>query len=473
MNSNVAASSKMLRFAAERKIGSETLARFGVKPGAVFFGDLGRKAEAMFFPYHTVTGDDAGWKARSVEDKGWTSSKGFKPTLWNAHRAVKSPVVYLTEGEMDALALVEAGLADHEVAALPNANAAECLVDLLPELAGVERFVLCMDGDAAGRSARSQAVAILGAGRCEYVDWPEGVKDANEYLMRSDAAHLGEFIRRAKPWPVIGLYTLADLPEPPPVEPWDTGFPTWKGKCHIAPQMLSVVTGHPGHGKTVLMLQIVAQIVQRYEFPAVLASFETRAKPHMRRALRSLKTGNLEVALTEQDKDAADAWIQERFLWMQHPEERPTFGWVLDTAEAAVTRHKARIVLIDPWNKVDDECPDGTPETKWIGRCLDQLLDFAKSMDCHVMVIAHPAKSDGNRRGSPPVLEDIAGSKNWDNRPDQGLVVHRSRFENEDGSRNYDSTVYVRKARYEELGYPCTLPMTYDRFAARFRDKEA
>lgn len=470
-NLSAKASLQMTAFADKRGISLGTLERFGVRPGVEYFSDLGRKAEAMVFPYHASTGQEAGWKARTVSGKDWTASKGFSPTLWNLHRAKKSTVIYLTEGEVDALSLVEAGLADHEVAALPNANATECLVDALEDLAGVERFILCMDSDHAGAAARQKAAQILGAGRCEYVDWPEGVKDANEYLVKSDATQLGEFVKRSKPWPVIGLYTLNDLPEPPPIQPWDTGFAGWRDKCHLAPQMLSVVTGHPGHGKTVLMMQVWAQIVKKYEFPMVVASFETRAKPHHRRALRSFESNKPEVAMNEQEKDKADAWIQGRFLWMQHPEERPTFGWILDTAEAAVTRHKARVLLIDPWNKVDDGCPDGVPETKHIGWCLDQLLDFAKTMDVHVQVIAHPAKSDGARRGLPPVLEDIAGSKNWDNRPDQGFVVHRASFENEDGSRNYDSTVYVRKARYEELGHPCTLQMTYDQFTAKFKEK--
>lgn len=473
-NSNAGASSPtMTQWASARKISAETLARFGVKPGAAFFPDLARKAEAVFFPYHTASGESAGWKARAVADKAFVASKGFEPRLWNLHRAVKSPVVYLTEGEADALALVEAGCADHEVAALPNASGAGALEDALGDLAGADRFILCMDADDAGKSLRSQVVKILGAGRCEYVDWPEGIKDANEYLIRSSAPKLEAFLRTAKPWPVVGLYRLSDLPEPPPLRPWSCGFDSWIGKLHFAPQTLSVVTGHPGMGKTVLSMQVWAQIVKAYDVAVAVASFETRAKPHHRRNLRSFHLGKPEIAMTAEEMDRADAWIEERFSWLQHPHEKPSLEWILDTAEVAVTRHGCRVLVIDPWNKIESSRDRDETETDYIGRCLDALLDFARDMDVHVQVIAHPAKSEGNRRGMPPTLEDIAGSKNWDNRPDQGVVIHRSSFENEDGSRNYDSTVYVRKARYEELGYPCALPMTYDPYTARFRAKEA
>ena len=33
---------------------------------------------------------------------------------------------------------------------------------------------------------------------------------------------------------------------------WKPGFPEWERKIMLAPRTLSVVTGHPGHGKIVL-----------------------------------------------------------------------------------------------------------------------------------------------------------------------------------------------------------------------------
>jgi twinkle protein len=225
--------------------------------------------------------------------------------------------------------------------------------------------------------------------------------------------------------------------------------------------MLSVVTGHPGHGKTTLFMQIWYQVCKRYGLSAAVASFETRAKPHHRRTLRQLHAGKLEPAMTEQEIRAADAWIQDHFLWILHPEQRPSLEWFLEMAEVAVVRHGARIIQVDPWNRLEAaRCP-GESETEYIGRCLRTLHTFAHDLNCHVQVLAHPSKMDATRKGKAPELEDISGSKNWDNMVDQGFVVHRPKFIDENG-RNTEAEFYQRKSRFEELGYPCKLKMTFD-----------
>jgi twinkle protein len=68
----------------------------------------------------------------------------------------------------------------------------------------------------------------------------------------------------------------------------------------------------------------------------------------------------------------------------------------------------------------------------------------------------------------PPVLEEIAGSKLWDNVPDQGFVVHRPQlFDAKTGMRQTAAKFFHRKARFPELGYPCTLGIELD--LARYR----
>lgn len=69
----------------------------------------------------------------------------------------------------------------------------------------------------------------------------------------------------------------------------------------------------------------------------------------------------------------------------------------------------------------------------------------AHDMNCHVQVIAHPSKMDSTRRGRVPELEEISGSKNWDNMVDQGFVVHRPRFF-EDGVRQTETEFWHCKS---------------------------
>jgi twinkle protein len=169
-----------------------------------------------------------------------------------------------------------------------------------------------------------------------------------------------------------------------------------------------------------------------------IASFETRAKPHFRRQLRTLLSGKLERDMSHEDERKADAWIEDRYFFLAHSDNRPTLEWFLDMAEVAVVRHGARIIQLDPWNRLDASRGRDESETEYIGRCLRALHSFAHDMNCHVQIVAHPAKMDGVRKDRTPTLEDISGSKNWENMCDQGFVVHRPEiFEDKRKNRSH------------------------------------
>jgi twinkle protein len=455
----------------KRGISQETLALLGVASGTAYFPDIQAKSEAVFFPFKD------GWKARAYPGKSFVAGGGFKLSFWNLERVLKAnpKEVYIVEGELDACALVEAGIPPDRVLSVPN-GAKEKPADDPAEMRGysyvkdaleaglskVKRFVWCGDADGNGHALRADMVKLLGAARFWFVDWPEGIKDANEYLIKDGPEALAERVADgALQWPIAGMYRLHELPEPAPLVLWDPGFPEWESKVRLAPRTLSVVTGHPGHGKTAMWTQIWFQVVRQYGIPACIASFETRAKPHIRRQIRTLLTGIMEKDLSSEEKAKADDWINDHYLFLVHPEQRPTLEWFLDMSEVAIVRHGARIIQVDPWNRLEASRGRDESETEYIGRCLRTLHAFAHDMNVHVQILAHPAKMDGARRGQAPGLEDISGSKNWENMVDQGFVVHRPEIF--DGTnRKTEAHLYQRKARFEELGYPCKLQMDYD-----------
>ncbi len=215
----------------------------------------------------------------------------------------------------------------------------------------------------------------------------------------------------------------------------------------------------PTHN-TQLWTQVWFNIVRAYCVPIAVASFETRAKPHLQRYLRTLLSGKLEKNMDEEEKHKADAFIEDRYLFMVHPDGRPSLKWFLDMAEVAVVRHGARIIQVDPWNRLEASRGRDQSETEYIGMCLREIHSFAHDMNCHVQILAHPAKMEGNRRGQAPGLEDISGSKNWENMCDQGFVVHRPKmFDGKE--RLTKAELHHRKARFDELGYPCVLDLDF------------
>ena len=472
------------QWAQHRGISRSTLEALGVA------SDTSPKtgAEIIVFPY-VRDGKVINRKVRPVSEKKFWMDKGGELRFFNLDAVLKGPqdVAYVVEGEMDCAALVEAGFPPHEVLSVPNGSQSVDASDENPETGGryrwvdaglaeglskVKRFVLVTDNDAKGQALRQDLVRLLGPARCWFVDFPEGIKDANDFLVKYGAADLRIYIEEdAKEWPVEGVYGLLDIPEPEPLVLWRPGFPEWNDRMAFAPKTVGAVTGHPGHGKTTLMMQIWFQICRDYNISGAIASFETRAKPHHRRNIRQFMFGRLERDLTDDQKKEADTWTHEHFRWLIHPNRKPTLRWILDTAEVAVVRNNCRFLQIDPWNRLEGTGPSGMRETDFIGQCLDELLDFANDLNVHVQVIAHPAKMLPTKDGKRPIpsLGDIAGSKQWDNKVDWGATVHRAKIFDTDGTRQTEAEFIVMKSRFDELGYPTRLPLNYSVTEGRFR----
>lgn len=459
----------------ERRISPEISDRLPVASGTVFFPELDRKSEAVFFKYRN------GWKARAVPDKAFVAMKGFKPTFWNLDPVLEvlkgGPAdVYITEGELDAVALVECGIPEHQVISVPSGTKvndpstpmAYVLEALEEGLGAASRFIWCGDNDAVGLALREQMANQLGIAKFWFVEWLNERKDANEALIKDGHHAVMDALLAAKAWPTMGLYRMSELPEPPPMTLWTPTLECLKNVVKVAPKMLSVVTGQPGYGKSVFFGQFWYEIIDQYDLIGCFASFETMPKPHIRRQLRTLINGIPEYQQTEGEKYKADRWIDERYLFLNHPEQRPTLDWFLDQAEISVVRYGARIVQLDPWNRLEGSRERSESETEYIARCLRALHNFAKDMNVHVQIIAHPAKMGSDRRGNPPDLEDISGSKNWQNMVDQGFVIHRPKLFDAVGKQITKAKIMVKKARFEELGYPTSINIDYDVTSKRY-----
>lgn len=463
----------------ERKISAATLAKL----------DVGSDTAKIYFGYAS------GWKARSFPEKKFVSMEGTKAEFWNLRQVLSGPMkrVYITEGELDACSLVESGIDARDVLSVPSGTSGSleyAKEALKAGLSKVKQFIWCGDSDEVGLEIRSKMAAVIGTARFHFVEWPEGIKDANEYLCKDGAFDLHDMVTAGTtPWPADGLFIMSKLPEQPPLHRWQAGFGSWIGKVALAPATMSVVTGHPGMGKTHLWAQIWYNIVNSNNEIACIATFETIAKPHYQRVLRQLRmhseaTPEVEDRIEEARREARstkpeailshkeladiDKWIDAHYLFAQHKDRRPDLDWLLEQAEVACVRHGAKILQLDPWNRLEASREGKESETDYIGRCLRVLYDFAKSFNCHVQVLAHPSKSNDYRRGTVPELEDIAGSKHWDNMVDQGFVVHRPRLFDENGTRLYYAELHHKKARFEELGYPTKLGVQFDPATNRF-----
>ena len=93
-----------------------------------------------------------------------------------------------------------------------------------------------------------------------------------------------------------------------------------------------------------------------------------------------------------------------------------------------------------------------------------KIKRWARAHAVKVWIVAHPTKITADKDGKTraPSLYDIAGSANWVNKPDNGIVIYRS----EDAD---DTTIaYVKKVRFKHVGHRGQCSLNYDKSTGRY-----
>ena len=412
------------------KFGLKTVTREGAKWLAVPYFD----------------GDDLiNHKYRRTSEKDHRMDTGAPLALWNANvlrdpkvRNGQVPVV-IAEGEWDALTAIQAGFPmsvsvpngapSAETTDLDTAKRYEWVDRHANDLAGVREFILATDDDEAGQYLRADLVALLGADRCRFIEYPFPAKDLNEVLEEYGTEKVAECIASAKPYPVQGLYTVDDFPERGEVRSYSVGVAPISDMIAIVPGTLTVLTGYANMGKSTLMNAIIGHTL-RHHFPVCVASFETDVKPILVDGLRMAINQCSKHDLTKVDCSDADEIVRNRLTIISQSVDEDMemdLDKFIELCRTAVVRHGAKMIVLDPWNELEHKRRRDETETDYIGRAIRSIKRFAKQYDVAFWIVAHPTKPhEGSKK--VPGLYDISGSANWANKPDYGLTYHRPNF---------------------------------------------
>jgi twinkle protein len=407
----------------------------------------------LVIPYRR-NGDVINRKYRGPQ-KRFRQDAGAPRSFWNEDvlrdTSLSGEPLVITEGELDALAAIQAGF--QRSISVPDGAGSnlDFLGEIWPLLKDAHQVILAGDGDEPGRKLNAELARRFGAARCAWVAYPEGAKDLNDILRLKGEASAAEAIRSARPYPIKGLYKLsyyADIPAPTTFETgWITLNPhllVWRGE-------FIVITGIPGHGKSRFALELLCSLALAHGHRSVIASFEMRIMPYVRDVLREHYCNKQAKDLQLADKQAADQWIEKTFCFIdQDPreeQEEATIDWLLEKAGDAVVRYGVNWFLLDPWNQVEHKRQRGESEADYQGKAIAALKRFARSYDCGVIVVAHPTKDVKLPSGEirQPTLYDISGSSHWFNAADHGVVVG--------GDTTTDvREIVVQKSRYRAAG---------------------
>lgn len=379
-------------------------------------------------------------KYRLTSAKDHRMDDGAPLTLWN-HDALKSeqtePLI-ITEGEWDALVAIQCGY--ERTVSVPNGAPQQATENFeeskryqflwrSKELLDKQRkIILAADGDAAGRILGSDLARWLGPERCLFIEYPADCKDLNDVLRVYGPETVQYTIEHAKPYPVKGLYRLDEFPEPPPTVSIPLGIEGLDDNFALTLGTFSVISGWAGHGKTSLLMRMLANLMER-GVNIALGSFETMPRPILERRLRSCLYRVGEFGPKANERGPADELIAKRLSVIAHTardeDTELDLDYIIELAKVAVLRDGVRLVVLDPWNEIEHKRRADETETEYVSRAIRSLKRFALNYECAVWLVAHPRKphTDGNPK--PPSLYDLAGSAHFANKADYGLIIHR------------------------------------------------
>jgi twinkle protein len=248
-----------------------------------------------------------------------------------------------------------------------------------------------------------------------------------------------------------------------------TGWPSVDRHYTVARGQWTLITGVPSSGKSEWLDALAMNLMERDGWTFALYSPENYptethlaklAEKHVR---KPFGRGPVE-RMTEAELQDAMEFVTRHCFWLAPKHKSPAA--LLEAADRwrKSARSKFAIVL-DPWNALEHLRPQAMSETEYVSETLTLITDFCRAADCHVFVVAHPAKLPRDRDGKRPIPTpyDIHGSAHWYNKADNIVCVHRDQV---DGGQ--DVEIHVQKVRFKHIGRVGFVTLKYDRVTGRY-----
>ncbi len=407
------------------------------------------KSEDGFNFEQDKDGEQCFYNLAAIEDIGKLSSE-----------EQRRQSIVITEGEFDCAVALQAGYLAVSVPSGAPAKAVEhedsVKFDFLKDFPKYAIATLAVDDDHAGHVLRQELALRLGWHRCKWAQYPKGCKDLGDVAKKYGAAGVRKVLgEKTKFMNAGGLFRLSELPELPELPAYENGIGNVSDMAKMRLGDFTVVSGIWSMGKTLFTNVWACNMVKNHGFKVCFASFEQNPRGDHLRFLRTTHIGRARYASgfpewSGAEIAGADAWIEKNFTFIMPDDENDEMAnlkWLLVRLRAAIIQHGANLLIIDPWNEIDHDRPQGMSLTEYTGFAIKQFKRLARQHMVHIIVVAHPAKMEKNRDGEYPIpsLYDISDSAHWANKSDLGIIIHR--LPDADKKRHV-TLVRIAKVRY-------------------------
>ena len=426
--------SKVVEWFKTRGISQQTLTDLKIGEGPEYMPQTGKTENVIKFNY--FMGDQLINVKYRDGRKNFKLYKGAEKVFYNINSIIGYEYCIIVEGEMDVLALHEAGITNAisvPNGATLNSNNLDYLDACIDYFEDKEKIILAVDTDEAGQALQAELVRRLGSETC-YLASFEDCKDANEYLQKYGKEKLSERISGSRPVPLENVTTFRDIEDEVTdfvkngfkpgfqvgLKNFDDIFSTYTGQ-------FITVTGIPSSGKSDFVDQMVVGYNNNYGWKTAFASPENQPTYlHAHKLMRKHWQG-----MPTRDDINGEKWNQVadhcNSNYFHIDMERYTLESVLRKGAELVKRKGIKCLVIDPFNKVRDVDCKTEDVNRYTMEYLSKIEIFAKKYDVLVFIVAHPTKMYKTQDGKieEPTMYNIKGGGEWYDASYHGILVHR------------------------------------------------
>lgn len=467
-------SEKAVKWFEGRSISQKTLLTMKIYSDVEFMPQTGNNRNVICFPFF-LDNKLVNIKYRDAE-KNFKLVKDAELIFYNINALKGATSIVITEGEIDCLSYIEVGITN--CISVPNGAGSrnvEYLDNHIELFDSLERIYIATDNDIKGIELREDFIRRFGAERCLVVNYKD-CKDANEYLSKYGGIMLAQTIQDANEIPVDGIVNLTSMYDDiyamfsEGLKPGKSiGFSDFDEKVTWELGMLAVFTGIPGHGKSELVDFICTKLNIQHGWKTAYFSPENYPIKYHYSKIASKLTGKQFKAgyISQEEYEISFEYIENNFFFI-FPEDDMSFENILIKAKYLVKKNGIKILVIDPYNKLEHMREKGETETEYISRFLDKIKTFARINNVLVILVAHPRKMEKDKQTGfyqKPNLYDINGSANFYNKCDYGVSVYRTYTDNV-------VSVDIIKVKFRHLGDGGMVELHYNYNNGRYEKKD-
>lgn len=413
----------------DRKLTKDSLLHFGIKVG--LSERDGCTPVTHYYPYKDDRGTLLGYKVRLVAEKNfWAigSTKGARLFGWQEALSAGSSTLFITEGELDAVALYQALVANQKgtkwesytpaVVSLANGagSAKAAIADNLSLInSNFKKVVLVFDNDKAGKEASEAVLQILPTALSVTIPG----KDANDCVISGRSKALcNAVLFKAEVAKNTRLVLASSLHERARKQAeWGVSWP-WKQLTELTRGIRLGETYYLGSGvkmgKSEVVNALAAHLIEHHKWKVLLA----KPEEHNDKSYKLL-AGKIaqkifhdpKIKFDDEAYDRAGKVIEDNAIFIdlyQH------MGWeTLQTDIRVAATLGVKAVFIDPITNLVSGISAAEQNTR-LELISKELSSMAKDLNIVVFIFCHlraPDNGDPHERGGKVLSHQFAGSR--------------------------------------------------------------